>query len=439
VIQAETTGATSAAKARRAILLRIAVPAVLAILAGASIGATAKPVAASGPDCSYYSCATLIVSVTGTGYAHIVDDQGGDIDFYYNAGSTYGVTSYQYYWIGPNPLVVNVKITPNADSWLCGGLCTGLGEYQVPLETLYPGTTVTLTGYVVNIANTLSLTESPSGDGSGRIVSTPSGLDCKIVAGAGSGTCSHTWSYGRTFYVTVTASPAPGVRACDNSGVCQPVGAPLVESFPQTGSGTLALHWSFRKGHPILATTVSGQGSVVSSPSAVSCPSTCSSYFPPGSTVTLSAKAKSGWVFSHWSGACAAFSAICNLTVGTADVSTTAVFASTATPRPPSPAATPRPTALPIPSPVAAPTTSVVPEGSAGPSGEIPVPVAAAISSPQPTAAGAGDTGAAQPSGFGVDAGLFAIIGLLVLLLGVAVGVAVTAVARRRRTRNASG
>ena len=59
---------------------------------------------------------------------------------------------------------------------------------------------------------------------------------------------------------------------------------------------------------PQLSVSVTGQGRITSSPSGVDCTAgqsgTCSSAFPTGTAVTLTATADSGWEFGSWSGAC---------------------------------------------------------------------------------------------------------------------------------------
>jgi hypothetical protein len=54
-----------------------------------------------------------------------------------------------------------------------------------------------------------------------------------------------------------------------------------------------------------LSVSIAGSGSVTSNPNGILCTSgTCSASYGTGSTVTLIAKAKKGWKFSGWSGAC---------------------------------------------------------------------------------------------------------------------------------------
>ena len=153
------------------------------------------------------------------------------------------------------------------------------------------------------------------------------------------------------------------VRYTVTASVCGAVGETKTVDMPQSSSQNGGVPLTFHIGHPIVSVAVSGQGTVVSSPSGISCPSTCSKYFAPNSNVTLNAAAKSGYVFQRWTGACAGYGSTCNLSLGSTDVSTSAVFGSPATPTPttlPHPTATPKPGSTPIPAktsgPVATPT-----------------------------------------------------------------------------------
>lgn len=80
-------------------------------------------------------------------------------------------------------------------------------------------------------------------------------------------------------------------------------------------------------GNPILTVTKSGTGSgtVTSSPSGLSCGSTCLASFTTGQSVTLTATASSGSVFSGWSGNCSGTAATASVTMS-ASQSCTATF-----------------------------------------------------------------------------------------------------------------
>lgn len=68
-----------------------------------------------------------------------------------------------------------------------------------------------------------------------------------------------------------------------------------------------------------------GKGTVASSPAGISCGPDCTEAYPVGQGVTLTAKAKPGWRFAKWQGACAGQSRVCTLTM-TADRTTGATF-----------------------------------------------------------------------------------------------------------------
>jgi hypothetical protein len=74
-----------------------------------------------------------------------------------------------------------------------------------------------------------------------------------------------------------------------------------------------------------ITVSLSGTGSVTSSPSGIICAPTCTASFPSGSLVTLTASGVSGSMFSGWSGACSG-TAPCAIT-GNVPISVTATFA----------------------------------------------------------------------------------------------------------------
>jgi hypothetical protein len=76
--------------------------------------------------------------------------------------------------------------------------------------------------------------------------------------------------------------------------------------------------------------TGSGSGTVTSAPPGISCPGTCSNSFATSSTVTLSAAANAGSVFTAWSGACSGAGS-CLVTMSSAQ-SVTATFGLVGTP-----------------------------------------------------------------------------------------------------------
>jgi Divergent InlB B-repeat domain len=437
---------------------RFAVCLFVALLAAGNAHFAARQAAAGFPDycTSTYYCATLTISWSGDGDAHMVDDQGG-IDCYYNGSNpASGTCTYLYYWIGESSptLTVTLAVTANANSYVCTSGCSAAGGTK---SAPFPLSRNTDNSVLVeaDLATSLVVTIHPGGDGNGRVTSSPTGIDCVLAAGIASGACSHTWySSGTGVSYSLLLAPAAGNYACylgPNSKNCDGVDKQiLLGTF--TTSGVDGQYVWFYKSHPVLTVGVSGAGTVVSSPSGITCPSTCSSYFAPSSDVALNAAAKSGYAFSHWTGSCAGSGASCNLSLGTTDVSTTAVFAALvtappATARPSSPARTPAPSSPPVrgtPTPAASPGRSASPAATLGPgvSGEPdggPAPLESAAT-PEPSDAVAIAVGSAGPtpptdhatgaSGAGpgstVDIGIVAFAGLLgalVLILGLAIGI----------------
>ncbi len=159
-------------------------------------------------------------------------------------------------------------------------------------------------------SHTLSI--SKSGAGSGTVTSTPSGIDC-------GSTCSASVTSGST--MTLTATAASGSTFSGWSGACSGTGSCTVTmDSNKTATAT------FTPSTLTLSVSKSGTGSgtVTSSPSGISCGSTCSSSFTNGSSVTLTATAASGSTFSGWSGACSGTGS-CTVTMSS-DKSVTATF-----------------------------------------------------------------------------------------------------------------
>ena len=172
--------------------------------------------------------------------------------------------------------------------------------------------TVNVYNLITNWASTgggnASLTVSVTG--SGTVASNPAGVSCPS-------TCSHIFTGGAQ--VTLTPTPASGWAfggwggACSGSGGCT-VAMNAAESVTATFLQDVAL-----------SVSVTGSGSVASSPAGISCPSTCSETLAPGTQVTLTATPASGWNLSGWGGACSGVGN-CVVTMNAAQ-SVTATFA----------------------------------------------------------------------------------------------------------------
>jgi hypothetical protein len=162
----------------------------------------------------------------------------------------------------------------------------------------------------VTIVNGTALTVSVTG--SGTVASNPTGINCPS-------TCSAGFASGTP--VTLTATPANGWAFSGWSGACSgSAGCTVTMNAPQSVTATFVQVFT-------LSATVSGSGSVTSSPTGITCPSTCSASFNAGTAVTLTATPANGFGFSGWSGACSGVGN-CVVTMNAAQ-SVTATFATT--------------------------------------------------------------------------------------------------------------
>lgn len=87
-----------------------------------------------------------------------------------------------------------------------------------------------------------------------------------------------------------------------------------------------------------LTVTVTGKGTVKSTPSRIACPTKCQAKFASGAVVALRATAAAGWKFSRWTGACTGTKVRCTITLKTSKRAG-AVFTRVPKPPPPPPPA----------------------------------------------------------------------------------------------------
>lgn len=131
-------------------------------------------------------------------------------------------------------------------------------------------------------------------NGTGTVASQPSGINCAASCSA---------DFAADTVLTLTATPAAGQSFSGWSGACTGAAntcsvrldraTSAVATFvPLTGS-------SFD-----LSVTVSGTGTVASSPSGINCGNVCTANFAASTAVTLTATPAAGQVFSSWAGAC---------------------------------------------------------------------------------------------------------------------------------------
>jgi phospholipase C len=148
--------------------------------------------------------------------------------------------------------------------------------------------------------------------GNGTVVSSPAGINCPSA-------CTASFASGTS--VTLTATAGSGFSFAGFGGACTGSACKLLLSGNQAVSATFAAVSPAQ-----LTVSVSGSGTVTSSPAGIDCPSTCAANFNDGTSVTLSATPAAGYNFSGFSGACTGMN--CQLTLsGGQSVNVSGTFA----------------------------------------------------------------------------------------------------------------
>ncbi|MGH7893978.1 MAG: InlB B-repeat-containing protein [Candidatus Binatia bacterium] len=237
----------------------------------------------------------LSVSTTGTGVGTVTSAP---------AGITCGATCSSTFATGAS---VTLSASPGASSTFSGwsGGCAGTGSCTV---TLTAATSVTATFAIQSV----TLTVSKAGTGSGAVTSTPAGINCGT-------TCSSPFPSGTS--VTLSASPTAGSTFSGwSGGGCAGTGTCAVSPSAAT---TVTATFALQQVNLTVNKTGTGSGTVNSTPSGIACGTTCSWSYPSGTTLTLSASPAAGSVFSGWGGPCSG--------TGTCTVSLSAATTVTAT------------------------------------------------------------------------------------------------------------
>jgi len=242
---------------------------------------------------------SLTVSRAGNGSGIVTSIPGGiscgwSCGFSYNYGAS-----------------VQLNATPATGATFAGwsgGGCSGTGSCTVSMTH---ATSVTATFTLIPE----TLKASKAGTGAGSVTSSPTGISC----GA---TCAHSYGYGTSVRLTATHAVGSSFAGwtgggCSGTGICT---VSMTQARSVTATFTL-IPESLTVSKP-----GTGSGTVTSSPPGVSCGSTCSHTFSYGKSVTLTAQAASGSVFTGWSGACTGTSARCHVSM-TAARAVTASFA----------------------------------------------------------------------------------------------------------------
>ncbi|MCX6229932.1 MAG: CHRD domain-containing protein [Bacteroidetes bacterium] len=202
----------------------------------------------------------------------------------------------------------NGNITPNGLSTIyCGNSqtynFTPDAHYHIAdvlVDGISVGTPSSYTLNNVNANHTISvsfdidmftLTVTRNGIGSG-IISTGDGF---IHCGS---TCSYSYPYGSSVNLSAIADATSNFDGWGGSSCSGTSGCTL------TMDGDKSVSATFSRILYTLTVNYSGSGSVSSSPSGISCGSTCSALYVTGTLVTLTATPASGYHFTGWTGGC---------------------------------------------------------------------------------------------------------------------------------------
>ncbi len=204
-----------------------------------------------------------------------------------------------------------ISLTATADAgyefanWT--GACSGDGACNVTLDSAAE------VGAVFEQVSTQSFELSVSVTGNGQVVSSPAGIDC-------GNDCTESFQEGDQVLMTATADSGYEFVAwggsCSGSSTCTVVmsqNKSVSAEFRQIGAQTQTL-----------SVSLTGSGSVSSSPAGINCGSDCSEQYQQGQSVVLTATPATGFRFDQWQGACSG-SGACQVVMSESR-SVTAVF-----------------------------------------------------------------------------------------------------------------
>jgi uncharacterized protein (DUF1800 family) len=198
------------------------------------------------------------------------------------------------------------------------GACVGTEKCTVTLTS----STVTLTN-PMTVKAVFTLIPLPpvaltvTVEGEGRVTSDPAGIDCSSVA------CTHDFENGKQ--VSLLPEPKAGHMFDGWSGDC----AGNENCIVTLGnSKTVKAVFTLIPLPPVaLSVTVTGDGTVTSTPVGIDCPSVaCTHNFDNGQMVLLVASANSGQTFSRWTGGCTGTGTSCQPEMTSPPMTVTAMF-----------------------------------------------------------------------------------------------------------------
>lgn len=231
----------------------------------------------------------LAVTLGGTGKGSVTSSPSG-----INCGQTCSATFAE-------GTQLTLTASPMANSFFAGwsGACSGMGVCKLAL--------VNSAAVTATFSNLPVLAVALAGTGTGTVSSNPSGINCGQ-------TCSAAFDPGTK--VTLTETAAAGSYFAGWSGSCSGAGSSCTVTL--SASQQVTATFSLTQSAPVLSVALggTGTGTVSSSPSGISCPSTCSAPFSAGTQVTLTETPATNSYFVGWSGgACSGTNPTCLVTL----------------------------------------------------------------------------------------------------------------------------
>ncbi|CAK0745986.1 hypothetical protein CCP3SC5AM1_1320001 [Gammaproteobacteria bacterium] len=261
---------------------------------------------------------SLIVTKTGTGSGTVMSNP---------SGITCGTDCSENYALNTSVTLTASATTGSSFAGWSGGGCSGTANTCT--VTMNAAKTVTAT-FNAN-ATTYLLEVTKAGTGTGKVTSNPAGITC-------GSDCNENYSSGTS--VTLTAAAETGSSFAGwSGGGCSGTAATCVVTM--NAAKTVTATFNSNSTTYLLKVTKAGTGSgtVMSSPSGITCGTDCSEYYAPGTVVTLMAMptAGDGSVFTGWSGSgCLGAANTCVVTMN----ATRRVTATFSIPRPAAPVMT---------------------------------------------------------------------------------------------------
>ena len=197
---------------------------------------------------------------------------------------------------------VTLTATPTGGSsfvkWT--GACSGSGSCKVTMSSAKS------VGAEFALIPFYALEVSKTGNGSGTVTSSPTGISC-------GGDCEESYESGKS--VTLAASAGSGSEFKGWSGAgCSGTGSCVVS---MSAAKEVSAEFKLERHQLSVGKSGAGSGTVASSPSGINCGATCSASFDHGSEVTLTATPTGGSSFVKWTGACSG-SGSCKVTMSSA-------------------------------------------------------------------------------------------------------------------------